>query len=125
MKEQQITQKYGDKEFSFTAKIPESADEFAQLLGVSMLDFANKEYLNRLKGNLKGKLKNGKFKINQKQKIQDAVNNFKLRLATSSEAKKQLKGMFTGMSDAEAQAAAEAVEKLRKKEATDTPANNE
>ena len=125
MKTQQVTATFKDQEFSYTAQIPETADEFTQLLGVPMLDFANKEYLNRLRGNIKGKLKDKKFKHNQKAKIQEAVDGFKLRLATSSEAKKELKGMFKGMSDAEAQAAAEAVEKLRKKEATDTPANNE
>ena len=71
--------------------------------------------MNRLKGNLKGKIKDKKLKV-QKAKIQEAVDNFKLRLATTSEAKKELKSMLGKMSDAEAIAAAEAVEKLRKKE---------
>lgn len=126
MKEQTITQKYQDTEFTFTAKVPESGDEFAQLLGVSMLDFANKEYLNRLKGNLKGKIKDKKLKV-QKAKIQEAVDSFKLRLPTSSEAKKELKGMFKGMSEVEAMAAAEVVAKMRepKEEAADQEADNQ
>jgi hypothetical protein len=124
MKDQVISQKYKDKEFSYTAKIPENADEFAQLLGVSMLDFAVKEYLNRLKGNLKGKIKDKKLKV-QKAKIQEAVDSFKLRMVTTGPAKKELKGMFQGMSEVEAMAASEAVEKLRKREATDQPATNE
>jgi hypothetical protein len=127
MKEQTITQTYKDKEFSYTAKVPETAEEFAQLLGVNCLDFANKEYLNRLKGNLKGKIKDKKLKV-QKAKIQEAVDSFKLRLATSSEAKKELKSMLGKMSDAEALAASEAVAKMRQKEETateETAASNE
>lgn len=96
---------------------------------MNCLDFAVKEYLFRLKGNLKGKLRDKKFKINEKAKIQDAVDNFRL-VMVGGEAKKELKGMFKGMSEAEAKAAAEAVAKMRQngetteETATDQPTAN-
>lgn len=127
MKEQQITQKYKDKEFGYTAKIPETTDEFAELLQVNCLDFAVRQYLDRLKKNLKSKIKDKKLKHNQKAKIQEVVDNFRL-IMVGSPAKKELKTMFKGMSEAEAMAAAEAVAKMRESqngEATEEPATHE
>jgi hypothetical protein len=127
VKTETIKQSYKGKDFSYTAQIPESSDEFAQLLGVNCLDCANKEYLNRLKKNLKAKIKDKKLKHNQKTKIQEAVDNFRL-IIQGSPAKNELKTMFKGMSEAEAQAAAEAVAKMREsqnEEATDSEADNQ
>jgi len=127
MKQETITTQAKGKEIQFTVNVPETTEEFTQVTGVPVLDFANKEFMRRVRENTRGKVKEGKIKPTDKQAIQQNADNFRLRLGnTPSPAKKQLQSLFRGMSEAEALAAAEAVAKLRKNgEATDTPADDQ
>ena len=124
MKTQTLTAQYKETEFTFTAQVPENPDEFAQITGVPLLDFGNRQYLRRLTGNLKNKVAQGKIKPTDQKALTKAAAAYKLVLP-GGPAKKQLRTLFKDMSETEAAVAAEAIAKLRKKEAADTPANNE
>ena len=124
MKTQQLTAKHKETTFTFTLQVPENAEEFATVTGVPMLDFAIKEWRNRLTGSLKGKVAEGKLKPTDKKALTKAASEYRLVLPAGQH-KKELRNLMKDVTEAEAAEIAEAVKKLRqKKAAADQPTPN-